>query len=151
YAVELGPLRLVVVDSQQPGEGRGELDADRLAWLDAELSTAPDRLTIVALHHPPVSTGIESWDRIGLPAGVRRAVADVLQRHRQVRRVVAGHVHRTLAGDLAGAPVLAIPSTYVQARLSFGTQEIELAAEPRGFAVHAVLDGAVASHVQPVP
>jgi 3',5'-cyclic-AMP phosphodiesterase len=30
YAVELGPLRLVVLDSTRPGEDRGELDADRL-------------------------------------------------------------------------------------------------------------------------
>ena len=150
YAVGLGPLRLVVLDSQRPGKGRGELDADRLAWLDAELSAEPDRLTIIALHHPPVTTGIEVWDREGLPAADRRALGDVLRRHPQVRRVAAGHVHRTLAGDLAGAAVLAIPSTYVQARLNFESDEIELVAEPRGFAVHALLDGELASHVQPV-
>jgi 3',5'-cyclic AMP phosphodiesterase CpdA len=151
YTVELGPLRLVVLDSQLPGEGRGELDAARLAWLEAALSAEPDRPTIVALHHPPVTTGIEVWDRVGLPAADCRALGDVLQRHRQVRRVVAGHVHCTLAGGLAGTPVLAIPSTYVQARLRFEAETIELVAEPRGFAVHAVRDGAVASHVQPVP
>jgi Icc protein len=150
YAVDLGPLRLVVLDSQLPGEGRGELDADRLAWLDAELSAEPERLTIVALHHPPVSTGIEVWDRVGLPAADRRALADIVRRHPHVRRIVAGHVHRTLAGDLGGTAVLAIPSTYVQARLRFDTQEIELVAEPRAFAVHAIWDGELASHVQPV-
>ena len=150
YAVQLGPLRLVVLDSQRPGEGSGELDSGRLAWLEAELSAEPDQMTIVALHHPPVTTGIELWDRMGLPAADRRALADVLRRHRHVRRIVAGHVHRTLAGDLAGTAVLAIPSTYVQARLSFDAQAIELVAEPRGFAVHAVRDGELASHVQPV-
>jgi 3',5'-cyclic AMP phosphodiesterase CpdA len=150
YAVDLGPLRLVVLDSKRPGEGRGELDAARLAWLDAELATAPGRVTMVALHHPPVTTGIEVWDREGLPAADRRALGDVLQHHPHVRRVVAGHVHRTLAGDLAGAAVLAIPSTYVQARLNFESDVIELVAEPRGFAVHALLNGELASHVQPV-
>ncbi len=150
YVVDLGPLRLVVLDSQLPGEGRGELDADRLAWLDAELSAEPERLTIVAVHHPPVSTGIEVWDRVGLPAAERRALADIVRRHPHVRRIVAGHVHRTLAGDLGGTAVLAIPSTYVQARLRFDTQEIELVAEPRAFAVHAIRDGELASHVQPV-
>jgi hypothetical protein len=38
----------------------------------------------------------------------------------------------------------------VQARLSFNSDEIEVVAEPPGFAVHAVLDGELASHVQPV-
>jgi Icc protein len=150
YAVDLGPLRLVVLDSTRPGEVRGELDVGRLTWLEAELAVAPDQVTLVALHHPPVSTGIAAWDRIGLPAEDRRALGEVLRRHPQVRRVVAGHLHRTMAAELAGRAVLAIPSTYVQTRLSFNSDEIKWAVEPRGFAVHAVLDGELASHVQPV-
>jgi 3',5'-cyclic AMP phosphodiesterase CpdA len=150
YAVDLGPLRLVVLDSTRPGEDRGELDVARLAWLDAELAIAQDQLTLLALHHPPVSTGIAAWDEIGLPAEDRRALGEVLRRHPQVRRVVAGHLHRTMAAELSGRAVLAVPSTYVQTRLSFDSDEIEWAAEPPGFAVHAVLDGGLASHVQPV-
>ena len=150
YAVDLGPLRLVVLDSTRPGEDRGELDGQRLAWLDAELAAAPDRTTLIAMHHPPLSTGIEAWDEIGLPVADRRALGEVLERHPQVRRLVAGHVHRTIAAELAGRAVLAIPSTYVQARLNFNSGEIELVAEPPGFAVHALLDGELASHVQPV-
>ena len=150
YAVELGPLRLVALDSTRPGEVPGELDADRLSWLDADLARAPDRPTLIALHHPPVSTGIPAWDDLGLPAADRRALGDVLQRHPQVRRVVAGHLHRALTSELAGRAVLAVPSTYVQMRLSFNSEEIETAAEPAGFAVHSLLDGELASHVQPV-
>jgi 3',5'-cyclic-AMP phosphodiesterase len=149
YAVDLGPLRLVVLDSTRPGEVRGELDAERLSWLDAELAGAPDRVTLLALHHPPVSTGVAAWDELGLPAADRRALGDVLQRHPQVRRVVAGHLHRAMTAELAGRAVLAVPSTYVQARLNFSSDEID-AAEPRGFAVHALLDGELASHVQTV-
>ena len=148
YAVDLGPLRLVVLDSTRPGEDRGELDRQRLTWLDAELAAAPDRITMIAMHHPPLSTGIEAWDQIGLPAADRGALGDVLERHPQVRRLVAGHVHRTIAAELAGRAALAIPSTYVQARLNFSSGEIELVAEPPGFAVHALRDGELASHVQ---
>ena len=150
YAADLGPLRLVVLDSTRPGEVRGELDTGRLRWLDAELARSPDRPTLLALHHPPASTGIAVWDEIGLPVADRRALAEVVDRHPQVRRIVAGHVHRTLTGDLAGRAVLAVPSTYVQGRLSFNSDEIETALEPAGFAVHALLDGELASHVQPV-
>jgi 3',5'-cyclic AMP phosphodiesterase CpdA len=150
YAVDLGPLRLVVVDSTRPGEDRGELDRERLAWLDAELAAAPDQITIVAMHHPPLSTGIDAWDEFGLPAADRVALGRVLEPHPQVRRLVAGHVHRAIAAELAGRAVLAVPSTYVQARLNFDSGEIEFVAEPSGFAVHALLDGHLASHVQPV-
>jgi 3',5'-cyclic AMP phosphodiesterase CpdA len=142
-------LRLVVLDSQLRRDvNPGELDADRLSWLDAELAQAPGQPTVVALHHAPISTGSAVWDKEGLPAADRQALGDVLARHRQVRRVVAGHVHRTISGELAGRAALVVPSTYVQIRLSLGS--VETAAEPAGFAVHALLDGELASHVQPV-
>jgi 3',5'-cyclic-AMP phosphodiesterase len=150
YAADLGPLRLVVLDSTRPNEVPGDLDADRLGWLDAELGREPDQMTVLALHHPPVSTGIPVWDDLGLPAAARSALGDVLERHRQVERIVAGHIHRTMAAELAGRVVLTVPSTYVQTRLSFNSEETEIAAEPAGFGVHALLDGQLASHVQPV-
>jgi 3',5'-cyclic-AMP phosphodiesterase len=149
-SVELGALRLVVLDTTRPGEDPGALDGERLGWLDAELATQPQLPTLLAMHHPPLSTGVPAWDEIGLPAADRRALGEVVARHRQVRRLVAGHVHRTITGELAGRAVLTVPSTYVQARLNLGSEEIELAAEPAGFAVHAVLDGELISHVQPV-
>jgi 3',5'-cyclic-AMP phosphodiesterase len=150
YSADLGPLRLVVLDTTRPGEDPGVLDPERLRWLDAELATAPEQPTLLAMHHPPLVTGVPAWDHIGLPSADRRALGEVVERHPQVRRLVAGHVHRTISGELAGRAVLSVPSTYVQARLNFGSQEIELAADPAGFAVHAVLDGELISHVQPV-
>ncbi|HET9673909.1 MAG TPA: phosphodiesterase [Gaiellaceae bacterium] len=150
YSADLGPVRLVVLDSTRPREDPGSLDGGRLDWLDAELAAAPDAPTIVAMHHPPVLTGSPVWDDLGLPPADRLALRDVIARHRQVRRVVAGHVHRTMTGDLAGAPVVTVPSTYVQARLNFESQELELTSDPAGFGVHVVVDGELTSHVEPV-
>lgn len=150
YAADLGPLRLVVLDSTRAGEDRGELDADRLAWLEVTLAAAPGIPTLLALHHPPLATGIPGFDKVGLRPADRRALGKVIEAHPQVRRIVAGHMHRTISAELVGRNVLAVPSTYVQARLEFGAEEIRLSAEPCGFAVHAVLDGALVSHVQPV-
>jgi Icc protein len=150
YSVDLGPLRLVVLDTTRPGEDPGALDAERLGWLDAELAAAPEPPTILAMHHPPLLTGTPAWDDFGLPAADLRALGDVVERHPQVRRLVAGHVHRTMTAELAGRAVLTVPSTYVQARLDFGAAETEWATEPPGFAWHAVFDGELVSHIQPV-
>jgi 3',5'-cyclic-AMP phosphodiesterase len=150
YSVDLGPLRLVVLDTTRPGEDPGALDAEQLAWLDAQLAAAPETPALLAMHHPPLLTGIPAWDEIGLAAADRRALAAVVSRHPQVRRLVGGHVHRAITAELGGRVVLSVPSTYVQARLNFETQKLELAAEPAGFGVHAVLDGELVSHVQPV-
>ena len=106
---------------------------------------------MLALHHPPLTAGIPAFDEIGLPAADRRALGKVVEAHPQVRRIVAGHVHRAVSGELAGRSVLAVTSTYVQARLDFTAEEIQLTAEPAGFAVYAWLDGELVSHVQPVP
>jgi 3',5'-cyclic-AMP phosphodiesterase len=150
YAVELGPVRLVVLDTTRPGENDGELDAERLAWLDAELAAAPDAPTLLAMHHPPLATGVPAWDAICLPRADTRALAGVVGRHPQVRRLAAGHLHRTIAAELAGRVVLTAPSVYVQGRLDFASQELELSDERAGFVVHALVDGELVSHVQPV-
>lgn len=150
YSVDLGPLRLVVFDSTIPGEDSGAVDSARLAWLEEVLAAAPDQPTLIAMHHPPLLTGIPAWDRIVLDDASRRSLGEVVARHPQVRRIVAGHVHRPIVGELAGRSVLTVPSTYVQGRLNFGAQDLELVAEPPGFAVHAVLAGELISHIQPV-
>ena len=150
YAADLGPLRLVVLDSKRAGEDRGELDADRLAWLESTLAAAPGVPTLLALHHPPLATGIPAFDELGLPAADRRALGKVVEAHPQVRRIVAGHMHRAMSAELGGRGVLVVPSTYVQSRLEFGAEEIQLSAEPCGFALHVLVDGELVSHVQPV-
>jgi 3',5'-cyclic-AMP phosphodiesterase len=150
YAADLGPLRLVVLDTTLPGEDRGELDQDRLGWLDGALAEAPGMPTIVAMHHPPFAVGIPAWDAIGLSLAAREALGEVLGGHPQVQRVVAGHVHRAITAELRGRPALSAPSTYVQGLLDFGATGFELSDDPPGFAVHVLVDGELVSHVQPV-
>ncbi len=67
-----------------------------------------------------------------------------------MQRLVAGHVHQPLVSTLAGRAVLSIPSTYVQAQLDFDAPEIQFGAGPPGFAVHALLDGAITSYLHTV-
>jgi 3',5'-cyclic AMP phosphodiesterase CpdA len=150
YAVDLGALRVLMVDSQRPGEDGGALDADRLAWLDGELAAQPAVPTVVAMHHPPFEIGVPAADRIGIPGEDRRAFAALLERHPQVRRIVAGHVHRAVAGTVGGRPALTAPSTYAQLRLDLSAQRLEMIAAPAGFLVHALAGGELASHVEPV-
>jgi 3',5'-cyclic AMP phosphodiesterase CpdA len=148
YSVDLGPLRLVVVDTTIPGEDPGALNGEQLDWLDAELTTAPEQPTLVAMHHSPVVTGIALWDEVGLAAADQRALGEVIRRHAQVRRLVGGHLHRPMTAELAARAVFVAPSTYVQVRLSFDADDIELAPEePPGFALHALTEGDLASHV----
>ena len=60
---ELDGVRLVGLDSTDPGRHGAAVDADRLAWLDAALDT--DQPTVLALHHPPFVTGVAWMDGLG--------------------------------------------------------------------------------------
>jgi 3',5'-cyclic AMP phosphodiesterase CpdA len=150
HVVDLGPLRLVCLDSIIPGAEAGALDEGRVEWLEAALSQAPRKPTVIAMHHPPLRSEMPGFDRIALAAAGREALAGVLDRHPQVKRIVAGHVHRTIVAELAGRAVVTAPSTYLQAALDFSTEKITMAADPPGFAIHAFLDGTLATHIQPI-
>jgi Icc protein len=147
YSVEAGPVRLVILDSTKPGQDGGELDEPRLSWLDDELSSGPERPTILAMHHPPLVTGAPAWDRIGIPEHERRGLGAVLERHSQVRLVLGGHLHRTIASRLAGRPVLAAPAIYETALPDFEADELELGGSAPSYVLHAVLEGEITSHV----
>ena len=137
YAVDLGGLRLVVVDTTVPRAPHGELDAERLDWLDRALAQVPGTPTIVAMHHPPFRTLIGHMDEIGLRQG-ERELAAIVARHPQVERIVCGHLHRSIQRRFAGTIAMTAPSTAHAVALDLATQAAsEFVMEPPGFLVHA--------------
>ena len=76
YTVEHLPIRLIALDTVVPGQTHGHLGAAQLAWLEATLRAAPDRPTIVFLHHPPFPTGIDHMDAIRLTDAARARRGD---------------------------------------------------------------------------
>jgi 3',5'-cyclic-AMP phosphodiesterase len=108
YVAAVGELRLVMLDSCVPGSPYGELGAATLAWLDGTLAAAPDRPTLVALHHPPFIAGIRHMD----VQNCRDAgdLEPVLRRHPQVKALLCGHVHRTVMTQFADRPAMIGPS-----------------------------------------
>jgi 3',5'-cyclic AMP phosphodiesterase CpdA len=153
YSVEVGDLRLIALDSIVAGEDRGAFSAEQLRRLDEELGREPDRPAILAMHHPPLATGIPEWDGINLASSERDALAAVVGRHPQLRAIVGGHLHRIVSGALAGCPVLSAPSTYLQILPDFDPADFEEEdaaywTDPPGFALHVLRDGELSSQVE---
>jgi 3',5'-cyclic-AMP phosphodiesterase len=149
-AADLGPLRLLALDTTIPGAAGGTMSEAELDWLKRALQDAPERPTIVAMHHPPVLTGVPAWDATAIDAGEQAALQRLLERHPQVLGLVAGHLHRTLVAGFAGRPLVVVPSTYMQSALDWSCEEFVLVPEPPAFGLHALLDGRLVSHVQPI-
>ena len=134
WVVEKYPVRLIGLDTLVPGESRGELCADRLAWLEATLS-ASDRPTLIAMHHPPFETGIGHMDRIGLTGA--EAFARLLERFPQVCRVICGHLHRPITMLMGRAVVSTCSSPAHQVALDLRPDaDSHFTMEPPGFDLH---------------
>ncbi len=103
------------------------------------------------MHHPPLPTGMDWVDRLGLPRADRAALADVLRAAPQVQRVVTGHVHMAVHGRLAGATVSTGPSTWRDRPvLAPGAGPPQTACASAELLVHVLVEGELVTHVQPV-
>jgi 3',5'-cyclic-AMP phosphodiesterase len=151
YAVQVGSLRILMLDSTRLGADAGELDAGRLSWLEDALSADPRTPTLLAMHHPPLVTHEPALDELALAAADRNALAALVARHPNVMLIIGGHVHRAIAGELAGRRVLSAPSTYIGFALDFVAEQIDDVPTPPGYVVHVLRDGELASHVVAVP
>src|SRR4051812_12044391 len=92
YAVEYDGFTVVALDSLIEGSPAGRLGAAQLSWLDDVLRRRPDVPAVLGLHHPPMAVGIGFLDGMRLLDGA--ALREVVAGHRNVARVMAGHVHR---------------------------------------------------------
>lgn len=144
---DLGAWRIVVLDSQLPGEVSGYLAIDQLNLLEQALAAAETRHCLVCFHHHPVAVGSRWMDDIGLRNA--SALFAVLERHSCVRAVLWGHVHQEFDQYYKGMRLLASPSTCVQ--FEPGQESFQLALKPPGFRwLRLYADGQLETGVQRV-
>lgn len=100
--VDLGGLRLVVLDTSVPGYHHGVLEPSTLDWLrDVLRETAPYG-TVLAMHHAPIATPLALMDILELRG--QDDLAAVV-RGTDVRVILGGHLHYPTQGSFAGIPV----------------------------------------------
>lgn len=115
YALDDFPLRLVGLDSKRDGHDGGEMCEQRLQWLDDTLSAAPQRPTLIFMHHPPFVSGIGFMDKLEFVNAAR--MEEIVRRHSQVAATVCGHMHRPISVAWGGAIACAAPSLVFQMTL----------------------------------
>ncbi|MBV9843000.1 MAG: metallophosphoesterase [Sphingomonadaceae bacterium] len=110
YVHDAGPLRIVVLDSLEEGRHGGSFCDRRAAWLKRRLDEAPDRPTIIVLHHPPIESGI-GWMTIAPHAPWVTRLDEVLAGRSNVVAMLSGHLHRPMVSSWGGTIIAACPST----------------------------------------
>ena len=101
-------LRVIMLDSKEPGEVQGNLDTPQLSWLEAELRKPAPRGALIAIHHPPVYSTIEPLNehRLLNPEDLAHAISG-----HNVHAILSGHVHYSHLTTFAGTLSVTTPAT----------------------------------------
>jgi 3',5'-cyclic AMP phosphodiesterase CpdA len=116
YTIEEHPVRILVLDTLEEGRHGGAFCDARAAWLRDRLGEQPDRPTIIALHHPPIETGL-SWMTENPDADWVLRLWDVVAEADNIVAMIAGHLHRPVVTQWAGTTLAICPSTAPQVAL----------------------------------
>ena len=151
-----GGLRVLCLDSFEPGRHGGAFCETRADWLAKELAAHPDTPTILFMHHPPVVAGIEWMDPRPSEAWFTR-FHNTVRGHRQIVSIQAGHLHRPLHAMVEGIPISVTPAVAPAVSLDLRPIDTDVpdarpivAAEPPFYSLHLWRSGSLVSHFQPV-
>ncbi len=108
YAIDDLPFRILALNSLSEGSELPSFNPRKLAWLETELDRST-RPVLLAIHHPPMTTGIELIDMGG--SEWYQGMKSLVSRHPQVKLVICGHCHTDLCGRIGQVPVYMAPAT----------------------------------------
>jgi len=131
YSFDYQGYHFVALDTHQPGQAWGYLDAPQLAWLQADLAAHRGQPTLVFLHHHPWPLGLAWIDAMNLHNG--EELIGVLRQYPEVRWMICGHVHLDQEIQRDGLTMLTTPATCFQ--VSKVSQTRKTLPGPPGFRV----------------
>jgi Icc protein len=108
-------LRVITLDSLEPGAVHGRIADDQLAWLRGVLAEPAAAGAIIALHHPPISVHDHPMRTVVLqnPDQLAHVLAG-----RDVHAVLCGHLHHQMSGALGDIPVWVTPGVVTRIDLT---------------------------------
>ncbi|MEQ8900793.1 MAG: phosphodiesterase [Roseovarius sp.] len=104
-----GPFSVIGLDTLLEGAHHGVLCDEGMGFLDSTLSALGDQPAIVATHHPFMHAGIPAMDADNLRNGA--AVIARLEAHPGSVRMMSGHVHRAVTGQIGRVTCQISPAT----------------------------------------
>ncbi len=152
YSLRADGLRLIVLDTLEPGRHGGGFCEARARWLKARLSEDSDTPTVIVMHHPPLDVGIEWMATVNDEPWVKRFEA-AIDGDSQIRAIWCGHFHRPIAAPWQNTTVTVCPATAAQLALDLVPIDAEkpdgramITGEAPGYALHLWRDDWLVSH-----
>jgi 3',5'-cyclic AMP phosphodiesterase CpdA len=146
--LDVDGVRVLRLDTSVPGAGYGELFPEQLEWVAHVLAEPAARGTVMVMHHAPVpawSTLLRALELQNPGAALAAFAAG------DVRLVLSGHYHHSVATWAGGVPVIVAPGV-TNTTDAVAPSGRERASSGSGFAVVDLPDGAApAATFVPVP
>ncbi|MEY3571162.1 MAG: hypothetical protein RIQ85_1282 [Pseudomonadota bacterium] len=145
YSVPLSDTHaLVVLDTLKEGRDAGYLSADKLIWLDRTLERHRGKSVLLAMHHPMIDVGNSMMNQMNLVN--QSDLSAVLQKHKNITRILCGHIHREIVGVFSTIPVQVCPSTAFAYPANLNESNVDqLCKDNPGYLVHEICDGVLTS------
>lgn len=141
-------VTIVGLDSSDPGHHGAAFDDERAVWLDGALAGAGEGPVVLALHHPPFTTGIRWMDAFGF-AGLDAFRSIVADNAHRLSRIVCGHIHRHVVTTVAGVTASICPATCHHVDLDLAPDSTPtLIRDPRAYQLHLVTEEGVVTHTR---
>jgi len=141
YVIDEPEVRIIVLDTLDPGHHGGAFCRRRAGWLRARLVEAPHKPVLIVLHHPPIETGIPWMTAHATEPWV--VMLDKAIGHRPNVTMIAGHIHRSITTQWHGRMLAVAPSTAPQVALEMAPMDPStpderpmIVAEAPGVALH---------------
>jgi len=135
WVQDLNDLRIVGLDTLVPQSSAGALDDPTLDFLESALRGAPQKPTLIAMHHPPFKSGIRFMDDIGLE-GIQQ-LDDILKSAKNDIRIICGHLHGMIIGSIGNRIAIASPATSSSFDADYrDSAPVGFTTRPGGYMIH---------------
>lgn len=104
--------QVICLNSQKIGSDTGYIAKQELEYLEKQLKQFPEKHTLIAFHHNPIPTHSEWLDTMTIENADE--LFDRVKQSPQVKLMICGHIHQTLASKKENISILGCPSTCFQ-------------------------------------
>lgn len=144
YTVEKDSVRLIMIDTMQPGSHSGHFPPEVAEWLAKTLAAKPLAPTLLFMHHPPFATGMGAMDE---PFEHLDILETVMSKYPHVR-LCCGHMHRPVMTLWRGLVAVTAPSISMQIELNLSNEGGDtFRMETPGYLLHHWHQGVWNTHV----
>jgi 3',5'-cyclic AMP phosphodiesterase CpdA len=124
-----GPFAVLGLDTLLDGAHHGALSDRALTFIDNQLTKLAGKPLVVATHHPWMHSGIPEMDADNLRNGDK--LMERLEQYPGPIRMISGHVHRAITGQVGSVLCQISPSTCHSVNRDHRTDAVHsLALEP---------------------